>query len=122
MNKVYHEFYVTKNSIHMKSVKQTKLTIHARTITSLSISIVVAVMASCQPGSKDGQKASTEPKDTAATQNLQSAQSSYADVNGLKMYYEVYGKGKPIILQHGSYMNIPMNWSHIIPLLAKDRK
>jgi pimeloyl-ACP methyl ester carboxylesterase len=23
---------------------------------------------------------------------------------------------------HGSYMNIPMNWSHIIPLMAKDRK
>ena len=38
------------------------------------------------------------------------------------MYYEVYGKGKPIVLLHGSYMNIPLNWSHIIPLLAKDRK
>ena len=48
--------------------------------------------------------------------------SDYADVNGLKMYYEVYGEGKPIVLLHGSYMNIPLNWSHIIPLLAKDRK
>ncbi len=38
------------------------------------------------------------------------------------MYYEVYGNGKPIVLLHGSYMNIPLNWSHIIPLLAKDRK
>src|SRR5688572_10829333 len=38
------------------------------------------------------------------------------------MYYEVYGKGKPIVLIHGSYMNIPLNWSHIIPLLSKDRK
>lgn len=46
----------------------------------------------------------------------------YADINGLKMYYEVYGEGKPIVLLHGSYMNISLNWSHIIPLLSKDRK
>jgi pimeloyl-ACP methyl ester carboxylesterase len=46
----------------------------------------------------------------------------YADVNGLKMYYEVHGEGQPIVLLHGSFMNIPLNWSQIIPLLAKDRK
>ena len=38
------------------------------------------------------------------------------------MYFEVYGNGKPIVLLHGSYMNIPLNWAHIIPMLAKDRK
>lgn len=91
-------------------------------ITSLSIAIVVAVMISCQPRPKDEQNASIAPKDTAVSQNLQPDESGYADVNGLKMYYEVYGKGKPIVLLHGSFMNIPLNWSHIIPLLAKDRK
>lgn len=98
-------------------------------ITFLSITIVVAVMVSCQSGSKDGQKASIEPKDTVVSQNIKTAESGYADVNGLKMYYEVYlptgqagGNDKPIVLLHGSFMNIPMNWSHIIPLLAKDRK
>lgn len=49
-------------------------------------------------------------------------ESGYANVNGLKMYYEVYGKGKPVVLLHGSYMTIPLNWAHVIPLLAKDRK
>ncbi|MDD7887690.1 alpha/beta fold hydrolase [Flavivirga sp. 57AJ16] len=49
-------------------------------------------------------------------------ESGYAPVNGLQLYYEVYGKGKPIVLIHGSYMNIPLNWSHIVPLLVKDRK
>jgi hypothetical protein len=81
-------------------------------ITSLSLAIVVAVVVSCQPHPKDGQNASTAPKDTVASQNIQPAESSYADVNGLKMYYEVYGKGKPIVLLHGPYMNIPLNWSH----------
>jgi pimeloyl-ACP methyl ester carboxylesterase len=56
------------------------------------------------------------------TPDKQPAQSGYANVNGLQLYYEVYGKGKPIVLLHGSYMSIPMNWAHILPLLAKDRK
>src|SRR5690606_31286902 len=75
-----------------------------------------------QPGTKETQHASTTANDIAASRNLQPADSGYADVNGLKMYYEVYGDGKPVILLHGSFMNIPLNWSHIIPPLAKDRK
>jgi pimeloyl-ACP methyl ester carboxylesterase len=34
----------------------------------------------------------------------------------------VYGEGKPIVLLHGSFMSIPMNWAAIIPLLARDRR
>jgi pimeloyl-ACP methyl ester carboxylesterase len=90
-------------------------------ITSLRIAIVVAVMASCQPQQKENQATSTASKDTVATQHVKPAESGYAAINGLKMYYEVYGNGKPIVLLHGSYMNIPLNWSHIIPML-KDRK
>ena len=66
--------------------------------------------------------ASTEPKETAGSPSTKPAESGHADVNGLKMYYEVHGTGKPIVLLHGSHMTIPLNWSHIIPLLAKDRK
>jgi len=92
-------------------------------INTLSIVIIVAVMASCQPGQpkSNEQNASTVSGDTVS-QNIKPAESGYADVNGLKMYYEVYGQGKPIVLLHGSFMSIPLNWSHIIPLLAKDRK
>ncbi|UQA59892.1 alpha/beta fold hydrolase [Polyangium aurulentum] len=50
------------------------------------------------------------------------SESGYADVNGLELYYEVHGQGKPIVLLHGSFMTIPLNWSQFIPLLAKDRK
>ena len=31
----------------------------------------------------------------------------YAQVNGMAMYYEVSGKGEPLIVLHGAYMNIP---------------
>lgn len=96
-------------------------------ITGLWVAIVVAVpmaigMSSCQPEQKENQATSTALKDTVVRQNMKPAESGYADVNGLKMYYEVYGKGKPIVLLHGSYMNIPLNWLHVIPMLAKDRK
>lgn len=90
--------------------------------TSLSVTIIVAIAASCQSRSNDEQKISAKSEETVASQSIKPAESGYADVNGLKMYYEVYGEGKPIILLHGSYMSIPLNWSHIIPLLAKDRK
>ena len=69
--------------------------------TLLSIAIVATAMFSCQPRTQDGQTTSTGPKDTVASQALKPAESGYADVNGLKMYYEVYGQGKPIVLLHG---------------------
>lgn len=48
--------------------------------------------------------------------------SGIAAVNGQKIYYEIYGEGTPIVLLHGAYMNIEMNWSQMIPELAKKRK
>ena len=50
------------------------------------------------------------------------AESGYAPVNGIKVYYEVYGKGKPIVLLHGAFMTIEENWSKLIPELSKTRK
>src|SRR5688572_3862724 len=91
-------------------------------IAGLPIAIGTIGMVSCQPQQEENQGTPTASKDTVASQNMKPAESGYADVNGLRMYYEVYGKGKPIVLLHGSYMNIPLNWLHIIPLLANDRK
>jgi pimeloyl-ACP methyl ester carboxylesterase len=48
--------------------------------------------------------------------------SGYAPVNGLKMYYEIHGEGEPMILLHGAYMTIDLNWSELIPKLSKNRK
>src|SRR5690606_23748522 len=90
-------------------------------VAGLCLAIVIT-MASCQSQQKENQATSSRSNDTAARQNLKPGESGYADVNGLKLYYEVYGVGKPILLLHGSFMNIPLNWSNIIPLLSKDRK
>ncbi|MBD1366984.1 alpha/beta hydrolase [Mucilaginibacter sp. ZT4R22] len=55
-------------------------------------------------------------------QKLKPATSGYAPVNGIKVYYEVYGKGKPIVLLHGAFYTIEMNWAELIPQLSKTRK
>ena len=55
-------------------------------------------------------------------QQLKPAASGYAPVNGIKVYYEVYGEGKPIVLLHGAFMTIEMNWGQLIPELSKTRK
>ena len=48
--------------------------------------------------------------------------SGYVPVNGIKVYYEVYGEGKPIVLLHGAFYTIEMNWGQLIPELSKTRK
>lgn len=46
----------------------------------------------------------------------------YSEVNGLRMYYEIYGKGKPIVLIHGGGSTIQTSFEKAIPLFAKNRK
>lgn len=87
------------------------------------ISFLFVALISCgehKPESKAENK--TAPDSTTANKAQRPTDTGYAEVNGLKMYYEVYGSGKPLVLIHGSFMNIPLNWSHIIPQFAKDRK
>lgn len=48
--------------------------------------------------------------------------SGYADVNGIKMYYEIYGEGKPLVLVHGAGSTIQTTYGRIIPQLQKFRK
>jgi pimeloyl-ACP methyl ester carboxylesterase len=55
-------------------------------------------------------------------QQSKPADSGYAPVNGIKVYYEVYGEGKPLVLLHGAFMTIEMNWGQLIPELSKTRK
>lgn len=48
--------------------------------------------------------------------------SGYAPVNGQKVYYEIYGQGTPIVLLHGAYMTIGLNWGPLIPELSKTHR
>jgi pimeloyl-ACP methyl ester carboxylesterase len=46
----------------------------------------------------------------------------YSGVNGLKMYYEIYGQGTPLVLIHGGGSTIQTSFGNLIPLLVKHRQ
>ena len=48
-------------------------------------------------------------------------QGKYANVNGLKMYYEIHGTGQPLILLHGGLGVIGM-FGQLLPALAETRQ
>jgi pimeloyl-ACP methyl ester carboxylesterase len=52
---------------------------------------------------------------------LTASESGYAPVNGLRMYYEARGTGRPLILLHGGLGAIEM-FTEIMPALSKDRR
>jgi pimeloyl-ACP methyl ester carboxylesterase len=46
----------------------------------------------------------------------------YANVNGLKMYYEIHGTGQPLVLLHGGGSTIETTFGRVLPTLAKSRQ
>ena len=73
--------------------------------TALKRTIVLAVIFSC-----------------LIVNSFSQAKTGYAQVNGLKMYYEVYGSGKPIVLLHGAFNTINMAFGQLILGLSKTRQ
>jgi pimeloyl-ACP methyl ester carboxylesterase len=43
----------------------------------------------------------------------------YAPVNGLNLYYEIHGSGRPLVLLHGGGSTIESTYGRILPQLAK---
>jgi pimeloyl-ACP methyl ester carboxylesterase len=54
------------------------------------------------------------------TQHIPTGQ--YALVNGLKMYYEIHGSGRPLVLLHGGGSTILSTFGRILLELAKTHR
>jgi len=60
---------------------------------------------------------------TASSVTFAQESKGYAPVNGLKLYYEVYGTaGVPLVLIHGGGSTIESSFGNILPLLVKHSK
>jgi pimeloyl-ACP methyl ester carboxylesterase len=46
----------------------------------------------------------------------------YAPVNGIKMYYEIHGEGKPLLLIHGGGSTIETTFGRVLPMFSKKYK
>jgi pimeloyl-ACP methyl ester carboxylesterase len=50
------------------------------------------------------------------------AQTGYGSVNGLTMYYEIHGSGRPLVLLHGALSAIRTSFGKFLPGLATTRR
>jgi pimeloyl-ACP methyl ester carboxylesterase len=87
-------------------------------LTIMSVIAMAVAAASCGNDEKD-LLTTTDP--AAQTTTSPEAQTGYAEVNGLRMYYEVHGQGEPVILLHGAYMSAE-SMKPAWEVLAKSRK
>lgn len=78
---------------------------------TILITLVVLTISSC---SNSDHKTSTMNNETK-----QDSTSSYAAVNGLKMYYEIHGTGSPLVLIHGGGSTIQTTFGRVLPAFAK---
>lgn len=78
----------------------------------IGFSILVLAIAACKNNNMQTSKETT----------MKTAQSGYAPVNGIKMYYEIHGEGKPLVLIHGGGSTIETSFETILPLLAETYK
>jgi len=80
--------------------------------------LTISALTSC----KSNKKIETTGNKMETAQNSMAFKNGYSDVNGIKMYYEIYGQGKPLVLIHGGGSTIQSNFEKAIPLFAKNRK
>jgi pimeloyl-ACP methyl ester carboxylesterase len=61
-----------------------------------------------------------EPASAAAAAVVQ-VRRDYATVNGLRMYYEIHGSGRPLVLLHGAF-GVAETWAPMLPALTKNKQ
>lgn len=84
--------------------------------TIIYLALIIFALSSCNTKTENTDKSMTATNDSLTFRN------GYSEVNGLKMYYEIHGQGKALVLVHGGGSTIQTNFEKIIPILAKHRQ
>jgi pimeloyl-ACP methyl ester carboxylesterase len=87
-------------------------------INRIFIATVIMAAAALMSGFADLKNQPEENTNVPASSEKQSDKGNYAEVNGLKMYYEVHGSGRPLVLLHGAFGFVE-GWAPVLPTLTK---
>jgi pimeloyl-ACP methyl ester carboxylesterase len=107
-----------------------------RRLAPIAASIVTLVFtASCSKPARSTAEATQSPASAAALpidshdptnadhpQLPEPTEHAFAQVGDLRMYYEIFGEGPPLVLLHGGGSTIQESWAHQIPYFAKTRR
>jgi pimeloyl-ACP methyl ester carboxylesterase len=69
------------------------------------------------PEAKEAVNSQTAERSPERAPSTKKAEGKYASVNGIQMYYEIHGAGRPLVLLHGAFGS-----ANVFPALAKDRQ
>lgn len=83
--------------------------------TSILISLAASIILSCN----NSHNKSVTTQDNMQSKLKPDCTSGYALVNGLKMYYEIYGTGTPLVLIHGGGSTIHTTFGRVLHEFAK---
>ena len=81
--------------------------------------ITILAFASCNHA---GQATKNFEQMNATVNDTVNFRNGLSEVNDIKMYYEIYGDGKPLVLIHGGGSTIQTSFGRVIPLLSKNRQ
>lgn len=87
--------------------------------TIIYYALTLLTIASCNNAN---QKEENINRMKATTKDSLIFKNGYSEVNGIKMYYEIYGHGKPLVLIHGGGSTIETTFGRVIPLFSKNRQ
>ncbi len=94
---------------------------HVRVAALLLAAVAVLAAVACSSSSEAPAPPTPQASVVAPQEGLTPVQSGFADANGARLYYEVYGQGEPLLLIMGLGAN-HLAWSAQVPVYAREFK
>jgi len=86
------------------------------------ILLLTFIFLGCNNSADDKSSGNKAPDMNGQDKTIQDSTSGYALVNGLKMYYEIYGSGTPLVLIHGGGSTIQTTFGQVLHSFAKTHR